>query len=289
MSGAGAWIGRYGNAIKEESGLFGIMGIVNITPDSFYDGGKHASPDKALAHARRLLADGANALDLGAESTRPGAEPLDPEEEWARLEPVVRECVNYGAPVSVDTWHARSAASSLEAGAEIINDISACAWDPEMADVLAQYKPAYVLTHSGGRPKDMQVAPRYGSVVDEVREFFSSKMDMLIAAGLPEDRIILDPGIGFGKTLDHNLELLVNVGKFLCFGRPLLIGLSMKSMFGALCGLPVAARGTATAVSSAILWQKGARWHRVHDASAAKTALMLAACLENAANARFFT
>ncbi len=263
------------------SAPFGIMGIVNVTPDSFFDGGMHMKTEDAVAHALRLRDDGADILDLGAESSRPGARPLSSEEELARLLPVlcgIRARAS-GVCISVDTYHAATADAVLRCGAEIINDISGCDYDPGLLDVLTQYRPGYVLMHRQGRPATMQVAPRYDDVRREVMEFFEQGLNRLTRAGLPEDRIALDPGIGFGKTLEHNLTLLAHAEDWRTFGRPVLMGLSMKSLFGDLLGLPAARRGAATQTATALLWQKGVFWHRVHDAAAARQGLRLAAAL----------
>ena len=261
---------------------FGVMGIVNLTPDSFYDGGAHATAEAGLAHALRLRDEGADILDLGAESSRPGARALTPQEEQARLLPTLvalrREAP--GATLSLDTYHAATAAAALELGVEIINDISACAFDPELLDVLVQHKPGYVLMHSQGRPETMQQAPRYADARREVRDFFERGLNRLVAAGLPEDRIALDPGIGFGKSLEHNLELLAHPQDWLSFGRPILMGLSMKSVFGGLLGLPASRRGPASLAATAVLWGRGVFWHRVHDVAATRQGLWAAAALE---------
>ncbi|WP_301194213.1 dihydropteroate synthase, partial [uncultured Desulfovibrio sp.] len=261
-----------------------VMGILNLTPDSFYDGGRHATGEAALGQAQALHDAGADMLDIGAESSRPGARPLAPGEELARLAPVLRAVRERmpGIPVSVDTVHAATAAAALDMGAVVINDVSACGVDPELTDVLADRKPGYVLMHSQGRPPDMQAAPRYADVCREVRRFFERELNRLVAAGLPEDRIVLDPGIGFGKTMAHNLALLAHADEFLAFGRPLLVGLSMKSLFGDLLGLPVGERGAATQTASALLWERGVCWHRVHDVAAVRGALRLAAALAGA-------
>lgn len=257
---------------------YGLMGILNLTPDSFYDGGHHQTVTAAVAAARRLVADGADIIDLGAESSRPGASSLEPREECARLLPALHAIRTAlpGVPLSLDTYHAQTAAVGLGAGVAVINDISACAYDPGLVDVLVQYRPAYVLMHSGGRPRDMQAAPCYANVRDEVRAFFAQGMDRLVRAGLPEDCIALDPGIGFGKTLQHNLELLAHPEDWLEFGRPVLLGVSMKSLFGDLCGLPVQQRGALTQVTTAMLHARGVTWHRVHDVAGANHALKLA-------------
>ena len=278
---AGTWIVAGGRTLGA-SAPFGVMGIVNLTPDSFYDGGRHADAVSGLAHALRLRDDGADILDIGAESSRPGAAPLSAGEELRRLLPVLaglkREAP--GACLSVDTYHAATAAAVLTQGVRIINDISACRFDPELLDVLVEYKPGYVLMHSQGRPEVMQRSPRYDDVRREVREFFEREMGRLVRAGLPEDRIVLDPGIGFGKTLEHNLTLLAHPEDWLTLGRPVLMGLSMKSLFGGLLGLAAAERGTATQVATARLWERGAFWHRVHDVAATRQTLQLLAALE---------
>lgn len=263
------------------SAPFGVMGIVNLTPDSFFDGGQHADAAGGLAHALRLRDEGADILDIGAESSRPGAAPLTPDDELARLLPVLAG-LRRRAPaaiLSVDTYHAATAAAVLAQGAHIINDISACRFDPGLLDVLVQYKPGYVLMHSQGRPDVMQLAPRYADVRREVREFFEREMSRLVRAGLPEDRIVLDPGIGFGKTLEHNLTLLAHVEDWLELGRPVLMGLSMKSLFGGLLGLSPGERGTPTQVATALLWQRGIFWHRMHEVAATRRSLHLACAL----------
>ncbi len=277
------WTVAGGDAVRLAA-PFGGMGILNLTPDSFYDGGRHATGEAALGQAQALHDAGADMLDIGAESSRPGARPLAPGEELARLAPVLRAVRERmpGIPVSVDTVHAATAAAALDMGAVVINDVSACGVDPELTDVLADRKPGYVLMHSQGRPPDMQAAPRYADVCREVRRFFERELNRLVAAGLPEDRIVLDPGIGFGKTMAHNLALLAHADEFLAFGRPLLVGLSMKSLFGDLLGLPVGERGAATQTASALLWERGVCWHRVHDVAAVRGALRLAAALAGA-------
>ena len=271
------WYVKGGRALKTPS-PFGVMGIVNLTPDSFYDGGVHHMPPAGLEHALILLEQGADILDLGAESSRPGAAELPPDEEIQRLAPVLMG-LRHQAPwatVSVDTYHAATAAAVLEQGAVIINDISACAFDPGLLDVLVQYKPGYVLMHSQGRPETMQHNPRYEDVRREVREFFERNLARLVRAGLPEDRIVLDPGIGFGKTLAHNLELLAHPEDWLGFGRPVLMALSMKSVFGGLLSLPPARRGAATVAATALLRARGIFWHRVHHVADARQALAVA-------------
>jgi dihydropteroate synthase len=260
------------------------MGVVNVTPDSFFDGGRHADADAALAHARELAAQGADILDLGGESSRPFAEPVSQDEELRRVLPVVRGAAALadtgGTPaISVDTYKAGTAAAALEAGAAIVNDISACAFDPGLPDVLVQYAPGYVLMHSLGRPEEMQNDPRYQDVVEEVLAFFEAKLAALVRAGLPESRVVLDPGIGFGKTLEHNLSLLRNLDRFTALGRPVMVGLSNKSLWGGLLGLEKDRRGNATQAATAVAAVRGATVHRVHDVARTVQTLRVAGAL----------
>lgn len=265
---------------KRES--FGIMGICNLTPDSFYDGGTAADPEAAAARCGSLLEQGADILDLGAESTRPGSSAVNVDEECRRLLPVIERVRREFSAValSVDTRNARTARLALDAGCDIINDVSACRHDAKLLDVVAEMRPGYVLMHSRGEPATMQENTVYADVVAEVRTFFESGLERLAAAGLPENHVALDPGIGFGKTLAHNLDLLSHIDEFLQFGRPLLCGVSMKGFFGKLLGLPLEKRGLATAVASALLYAKGVVWHRVHKPEEVKVALSLAQALE---------
>lgn len=261
---------------------FLVAGIVNITPDSFSDGGRYDTPDAALERCRNLLEDGASILDIGAESTRPGASPVSAETEIARLMPVVAGCVAmrdaaHGGifHVAVDTWRAATATAVLEAGADIINDISGSSFDPVMVDVLARYKPGYVLMHTPAPPKTMQRHAVYDSVVDTVLHFFETAMAKLTMAGLPEENIVLDPGIGFGKTAEQNLEICRNIARLHSLGRPLYIGVSRKGFFGALLGLSLENRDGATRVLSVLLAERGVYAHRVHDAAGVGAAFRL--------------
>ena len=268
---------------------FLIAGIVNVTPDSFSDGGRHYAPEEAMAWCRSIIRNGAAILDLGGESTRPGATPVNAEEEVARLEPTVVACValrdaarSHDFRVAVDTWRASTARAVLEAGVDIINDISGSSFDPAMPEVLGNYKPGYVLMHSSAPPRTMQKHTEYAgyaSVVDAVLDFFERNMARLVAAGLPEENIILDPGIGFGKTVEQNAELLRNVSRLHSLGRPLYVGISRKSLFGELLGLPVENRDAATQVVTALLAERGVYVHRVHDVAGAAAALELARIL----------
>ncbi|NJB67453.1 dihydropteroate synthase [Desulfobaculum xiamenense] len=250
---------------------FFVVGIVNVTPDSFYDGGAHATPEAGVAHGLKLIEDGAHILDVGGESTRPTAERVGTGEELRRVVPVVRELARHirekelDTVVSVDTYKAATAAAALEAGAVIVNDVSGCRYDPELIDVLAQYQPGYVLMHCQGVPGSMQNEPSYVDVVDEIMDFFDQRLRTLTRAGVPEENIVLDPGVGFGKTLEHNLEILRNIEIFGRFGLPVYVGLSNKSLWGALLGLETDQRQNATQVGTALLASRGVQIHRVHE------------------------
>ena len=281
MADSSGSVWQLGRGLIFSCEAFRIAGIVNVTPDSFYDGGRHADTASAVAHGRMLAAAGADMLDIGGESTRPGAPPVPLETEVDRVVPVIAALAATlpDLPLSVDTVKAGCAVAALDAGAAVVNDVSACAFDPELLDVVADRKPGYVLMHSQGRPEDMQRDPRYDDVVEDILAFFEEKLAMLARAGLPEDRVVLDPGIGFGKLPEHNLAILRRLDRFLTLGRPLYLGLSNKTIFGAILDLPVGERGLATAVASALCAAKGARIHRVHDVAATRTALRLAATL----------
>lgn len=242
-----------------------VMGVLNVTPDSFYDGGSHEHPEQAVAHARRMLADGADLIDVGGESSRPGAEPLTAEAELARVEPVLEALRAENAAVSIDTYHAATARRALELGAVMVNDITALRGDPAMAEVVAAATCDYVLMHMQGTPGTMQRNPRYDDVVDDICAFFEERLAVAEAAGIARERIWLDPGFGFGKTVAHNLELLRRLGEFSRFGLPVLVGTSNKSTIGKVLGADAGDRteGTAATVAAAIL--NGAAAVRVHD------------------------
>ncbi|MEF2231773.1 MAG: dihydropteroate synthase [Pseudodesulfovibrio sp.] len=256
---------------------FLIAGIVNVTPDSFFDGGAHPDARTGLAHGLKLAGEGADILDVGGESTRPFAEEVSEAEEFDRVVPVIRGLAeaDTGCALSVDTYKAEVAARALAAGADIVNDVSACAFEPELLDVLAQYRPGYVLMHSLGRPDEMQKAPAYGDVVGEILAFFEEKLRLLTGAGLPEDRIVLDPGVGFGKLLEHNLEILRHIGRFRSLGFPVYMGLSNKSVWQGLLGLAVGERGNATQAATALTAAAGAAIHRVHDVKLTRQTLTI--------------
>lgn len=245
-----------------------IMGILNTTPDSFFDGGRFASPAFALERARTLVAEGADILDIGGESSRPGAEPLPARVELDRILPVLEGASGLGVPLSVDTYHAETARRALEAGAAMINDITALRGDPRMAEVVAEHRCAVVLMHMQGTPKTMQIAPRYNDVVDDICAFFEERMAFAMKCGIEEGALWLDPGFGFGKTLEHNLTLLKRLNAFKRFGRPLLVGTSNKGMIGKVLDLPVDDRMEGTAATVAVAVWNGADAVRVHDVRA---------------------
>src|SRR5262245_43735773 len=216
-----------------------VMGVVNITPDSFSDGGRFLSPQAALARARQLLAEGADLLDLGAESTRPGSRPVPPEEQWHRLAPVLEQLSNQAETVvSVDTASASVAERALEAGARVVNDVTALG-DPSMAGLVASAGAGVVLTHMRGTPADMQRDPRYDDVAREVADPLTRRVEAARAGGIEDRQLALDPGIGFGKTTRHNLELLARLETLADLGRPVLVGVSRKSVIGRVLDLPV--------------------------------------------------
>lgn len=257
-----------------------VMGVVNVTPDSFFDGGRYATPDAAIRHALRLVEEGADLLDIGAESTRPGSDSIDEGEERRRLMPVVTAVAKaVSIPISVDTMKATVARAALEAGAVIVNDVSALQADPAMAEVVATTGAGVVLMHMQGSPRTMQKAPVYDDVVGEVAEFFRERMRFCRDRGIEQDQIVLDPGIGFGKLLLHNLTLLGQLETFVSFGRPILVGVSMKSFIGQVVGRPVEERSWGTAAAIALAVSKGAGILRVHDVKAMKEVVAMAAAI----------
>ncbi|WP_447986925.1 dihydropteroate synthase [Nitrospira sp. Nam74] len=243
-----------------------IMGVLNVTPDSFSDGGRYVNLDAAVAHAFSMVEQGADVLDIGAESTKPGAVPIDEEEERRRLIPIVRAiCRQTTVPVSVDTTKASIARQALDVGAALINDISALRFDARMGDVVAKSSAGLILMHMQGNPQTMQDAAQYTNVVEEVRQFLKTRLDAAEEAGIHPNRILLDPGIGFGKNCQHNLVLLERLRAFHALGRPLVVGVSRKAFIGKILGRPIEERlmGTAGAVAVAVM--NGARMVRVHD------------------------
>jgi dihydropteroate synthase len=252
-----------------------LMGVVNVTPDSFSDGGRYLDAGAAIAHGKELLRDGAEILDVGGESTRPGAEPVGEAEELRRVEPVVAGLAG-AATVSIDTSKAAVAEAALDAGAKIVNDVTALRGDGGMAALCAERGVSVVLMHMPGDPRTMQDDPRYGDVVYDVKAFLAERTEAAVDAGIAEERIWLDPGIGFGKTLEHNLELLRRLGELRDLGRPLVIGTSRKSFIGKVDGSEVGNRLGGTIASSVLAAAEGADVLRVHDVAELTQALRVA-------------
>ncbi|MBB4662633.1 dihydropteroate synthase [Conexibacter arvalis] len=258
---------------------FRIMGIVNVTPDSFSDGGEWFDEAAAAAHGRELEAEGAAILDVGGESTRPGAEPVPKDEELRRVVPVIEALAAGGteAQISIDTVKLAVARAACEAGASYVNDVTAFRHDPELAGFVADADLDCCLMHMRGEPRTMQRDPRYDDVVSEVKAFLEERMAFAVAEGVDETRIQLDPGIGFGKTTAHNLELLRRIDELVALGRPVLVGVSRKSFLGTLTGRPVGSRVAATVAANLLAFERGATIFRVHDVAPLRDALTVAA------------
>jgi dihydropteroate synthase len=254
-----------------------VMGVVNVTPDSFSDGGEWLDPDAAVAHGRELVAQGAAILDVGGESTRPGAQPVTAAEELRRVMPVLEGLAGAGARLSIDTSKAAVAAAALDAGATLVNDVTALRGDPAMAALVAQHGCDVCLMHMLGEPRTMQRDPRYDDVVDDVKAFLAQRLELAVAAGVAEERVWLDPGIGFGKTVDHNLELLARLDELVALGRPVVVGTSRKSFLGVISGRAAGERVPATIATNVLALARGARVFRVHDVAQARDALLVAA------------
>ncbi|HEV3475917.1 MAG TPA: dihydropteroate synthase [Rubrobacteraceae bacterium] len=262
-----------------------LVGVLNVTPDSFSDGGDFSDPERAVARAATMLDGGAHVIDVGGESTRPGSDPVSPDEEWRRVVPVIQGIVadRPEAIVSIDTYRAEIAGAALEAGARVINDVTALRGDPRMADVVAGARCPVILMHMLGEPKTMQREPRYDDVVREVRDFLANRVEHAAAAGVQEENIILDPGIGFGKTLEHNLALLRHLDSLVELGFPVLVGASRKSFMGRLTGVEEARdRIPGTVAANVIACELGATFFRVHDVRANREALAVAWAILNA-------
>jgi dihydropteroate synthase len=256
-----------------------IMGVVNVTPDSFSDGGEFFEPHAAVAHGRRLADEGAQILDVGGESTRPGAGAVPAEEELRRVLPVVDGLVATGATISIDTSKAAVAAAALDAGASYVNDVTAFRGDPELAGLVAGRGVDCCLMHMLGTPRTMQDDPRYDDVVSEVKAFLEQRLAFAVAEGVPEERVMLDPGIGFGKTMAHNLELLRRLDEIAALGRPVVVGTSRKSFLGRLTGREVGERVPGTIATNVLALAKGAEVFRVHDVAPVRDALVVAAAV----------
>jgi dihydropteroate synthase len=255
---------------------FLVMGIVNVTPDSFSDGGRFLRPEDAVTQGRRLRAEGADLLDIGGESTRPGAAPVSAEDEIARTAPVIAQLAP-DARVSIDTTKVAVARAAIEAGATYVNDVSAFRFEPELAGLVADAGVECCLMHMRGEPRTMQEDPRYDDVVADVKSHLEERMAFAVAEGVPEERIHLDPGIGFGKTLEHNLELLRRLDEIVALGRPVLVGTSRKGFLGKLTGRDVGDRLAGTIATNVLALGQGARLFRVHDVQPVRDALIVAA------------
>jgi dihydropteroate synthase len=256
-----------------------LMGVVNVTPDSFSDGGAFEDPVAAVLHARRLASEGAGIVDVGGESTRPGAAPVTEAEELRRVVGVIEGIAGLGLPVqiSIDTMKLAVAEAAVDAGATYVNDVTAFRHDPDLAGLVADRGLDCCLMHMLGEPRTMQAEPSYDDVVSDVKAFLEERMRAAVAAGIPEERIQLDPGIGFGKTIAHNLELLRRMDELVALGRPIVVGTSRKSFIGKITGRDVTERVYGTVATCVLALERGARVFRVHDVAAAADALAVTA------------
>ena len=256
-----------------------VVGILNVTPDSFSDGGDFLDPEAAALRAAAMLDEGAGMLDVGGESTRPGSDPVSQEEEIRRVVPVIERILSVRpeAVISVDTYRSGTATAALEAGASLVNDVTAIRGDPRMASVIQEAGCPVILMHMQGEPKTMQKDPHYKDVVREVRDFLAERAEYAVAAGVRPEHIIVDPGIGFGKNLEHNLDLLNNLGAIVDLGLPVLIGVSRKRFMERITGVQEAkARVSGTVAASVLAYERGATFFRVHDVRANREALAVA-------------
>jgi len=255
------------------------MGIVNVTPDSFSDGGQFLDARAAVAHGLQLEAEGADILDIGGESTRPGAEPVAPQEQIRRVAPVIERLVAQGvrAQISIDTTRLAVAEAAVAAGASYVNDVTAFRQEPALADFVADRGLDCCLMHMRGEPRSMQRDPVYDDVVSDVKAFLEERLSAAVAAGVAEERIMLDPGIGFGKTVDHNLELLRRLDELVALGRPVMVGTSRKTFLGRLTGREPHDRLAGTIATNVLALERGAAVFRVHDVQPVADALAVAA------------
>ena len=259
-----------------------IIGIINVTPDSFSDGGHLATVEAAVEHGAQLMAHGARLLDVGGESTRPGAGPVAPKDEIARVVPVIAGLAKRGiGPISVDTRKAEVARAALDAGAAVVNDVSGLSYDPALAGVVAEAETGMILMHMRGTPATMDSLAKYGDVAADVAKELGGVAEQAEGAGIGRERIVLDPGFGFAKTAAHNFRLLDELATIAGLGYPVAVGLSRKRFLGAATGRPVEDRDRATAVACALAWERGARLFRVHDVALTREALILASATTN--------
>lgn len=265
---------------SHRTGRPALMGVLNVTPDSFSDGGRFFDPAGAVEQARRMVAEGAGIIDVGAESTRPGSQRVTAGEQIARLREVLPAVAGMGAILSIDTTLAEVADFALDAGAAIVNDVSAGRDDPRLLPLAGERGAAVVLMHMLGEPKTMQQDPVYADVVGEVRDFLSARLEAAVASGVPRERVILDPGIGFGKKLAHNLALLAGIGELCQLGRPVLVGPSRKRFLGELTGVQEPAQRVAGTIAACLeAWRRGATVFRVHDVAPVAQALAVAGAI----------
>ncbi len=257
---------RHRDGVWELTGRACVVGILNLTPDSFFDGGRYTTPDLALARAEEMAAEGADAIDVGGQSTRPGAAPVGAEEEWRRLNPVLEAlAARLETPLSIDTYHAEVARRALDLGVSIVNDVSALGVDPELALVTARAGAGLVLMHSHGAPGALHAPRDYPDVAEEVRAFLEQRMRLAESRGVPRERIALDPGIGFSKKAEQSVEALRGIPRLASLGRPVYVGLSRKSFLGALTGEPAEGRLAAGLGATVAAYALGARIFRTHD------------------------
>jgi dihydropteroate synthase len=268
------------SSIEERFPRPSVMGVVNVTPDSFSDGGVNFRPDDAVASARRMIDEGAAIVDVGGESTRPGSEAVSAGEELRRVVPVLEE-LGGAVPISIDIARAEVAHRAIELGAELVNDVTALRGDPELAEVVASSGSYLCLMHMQGEPRTMQDNPAYDDVAAEVASFLDERLRFAVDAGIPEERICLDPGFGFGKTVEQNFELLGRLGEIVALGRPVLVGLSRKRSLGRILGDPEATTGPLSASLAAAVeaYERGAAIFRVHDVRENVEALTVAAAV----------
>jgi dihydropteroate synthase len=257
------------------------MGVLNVTPDSFSDGGDFLDPEAAVSHGELLAAEGADLVDVGGESTRPGADPVSESAELERVMPVIEALAARHVPISIDTSKSGVARAALEAGAAFVNDVTALRGDPELAAVVAEAGAEVCLVHMKGEPRTMQDDPRYDDVVGEVRSFLEERLAFALGAGVREDRVWLDPGIGFGKTLEHNLELIRRLDEIVAIGRPVVFGASRKRFLGRLTGRPERERAAGTVAANVLAYERGAAMFRVHDVAETLDALRVAGATLN--------
>ncbi len=262
---------RFGNRNIDLSSRTHIMGVLNVTPDSFSDGGKFFKSDDAVSQGMKMIEEGADMIDVGGESTRPGSDPLPTEEELSRVIPVIQSLSKKtDVPISIDTYKAEVARRALDAGAQMINDISALRFDPKMKEVASEYKVPIVLMHIKGTPKEMQKDPSYEDAIAEIKEYLRQSIKIAQDAGIDREKIIIDPGIGFGKRVQDNLNVLKNLKEFSILGCPILIGCSRKSFIGKILDLPAEERLEGSLAALAVAVMNGANIVRVHDVKESK-------------------